>query len=825
MKKLRLTPAASVTNNQNGVLLSSDLGDFQIHGRDVGEFINRVIPLLDGELGESEICEQLSDYAADSVKAVLGMLTKHGLLETFTEQQSFVPPGLMQERFLKPWQNYQTGLRAADYSLAEKRLLVVGLDPWSVKCLTELATAGVGHIHLLDKENLSEDDVVCQRSLGQENTGKPRLDVVKDYLTSENPWTRVTTSALTEENNLLQIENCDWDLVIVTLGRDSTYWSKLVSEFIHQYQLKAIYGHLDGLESWIGPVVNNEKGQNGSCWNCMSLRKLGTNEHSELAHELEKSGKKQRSARARSMLTPMSAMTGQQLAMEALKLLWNYAESDLVAQVLVQNLVTNEAEKHAIIPIPWCEVCGFDHNDAKLHPLNMIPKTPTHSQTSHGAMSAVASHTIATNPLNDIQDVEQFKSMFKGWIDPLTGIVRQLTGHARHLPDFPVTASAGVATFTQGEYDPRSAGQIGSGKGLDDISAHISAVGEALERYSASRYRVSDCKYASIVQLRGDYIDPETLVLYSKKQYASPGFPFHKWQRKQKIHWCQGKWLGTENEVWVPALVTYFNFACPQKEQFSQVSSNGLAAGQDNDDAAIRACYEMIERDAMMLTWYAKLPCKRLKYDSLYKGKMRVMIDEILALGIELECYLLDVGLHVPTVVCLAMGDGYRTPAVSVALATHGDIKVAMRKAILEQGHVMPYLCHLMRSQQKIPQHVSEVQSLEDHAAYYFSIDKRYAFDFMRCTIDEAIDVTDWQYPVVRNIHELKQRLDDAGIDVAVVDVTSPDMALSPFRVARAIGVNVQPIHFGEQFKRVDNPRLRKLLQGRPVNDEPHPIA
>ena len=372
MKKLRLTPAASVTSNQNGVLLSSDLGDFQIHGRDVGDFINRVIPLLDGQLNEIDICAQLPDYAEDSVKTVLGLLTQHGLLEEVSDHQTFTPPGVMQERFLQPWKRQQSGKLTDDYSLAETSVLVVGLDPWSVKCLTELTTAGVGHIHLVDKEQLSEDDVACHRNLGQDNIGTPRLQVVADYLSQENPWTSISTEQLKIENEQLCIQDGQWDLTIVTLGKDSLYYLKQVSEYLHRRELKAIYGHLDGLESWIGPVVNNEKGQCGSCWNCMNLRKLGTQEQSELAHELEKSGNKQRSARARSMLTPMANIAGQQLAMEALKLLWNYTQTDLVSQVLVQNLITNEAEKHAIIPIPWCAVCGFDHGDAEAHPLNMV---------------------------------------------------------------------------------------------------------------------------------------------------------------------------------------------------------------------------------------------------------------------------------------------------------------------------------------------------------------------------------------------------------------------------------------------------------------------
>ena len=824
--KLQLSPAATITPNAQGVLLQSDLGDFQLHGQDVSEFISHIAPMLDGQHDKQAIFDALPGYDNNSIEAVVNMLMQHGLVEEVEVQDgdTFTPPWQPHERFLQAWSAPE---QKPTSSLEHAHLLVIGLEPWAVKMVDELANAGVGHIHVLDNQNLSQDDLLCHRPFTQANLGKPRAEALQQIMAEQAPWCEITYGPLELDNEKQLAVSCqlDWQLVLITLGKEAQFWQHKASDYVQQGRYQALYGNLDGLESCIGPVV---KPGETACWNCLRLRKLGTSYNPQMAHALDQTvADNQQAGRARTILSPMAVMTGQQLAMEALKLLLCYTQTNLAGAVQVQNLVTGESEQHTIIPVPWCEVCGHDHSHVAAMQQTSQPTTQV------GAMSAVAAHsTPMDNPLNRVSNVEELKDLLKGWIDPLTGVIRQLSGHAPQLPDFPVTASAGVSTFTAGEFDPRGmggggggGGQVGSGKGLDEVSAHISAVGEAIERYSAARYRMEDCKYASVSQLNGDYIDPETLVLYSQKQYNSVNFPFSPFKRKQKIHWAEGHWLGQTKPVWVPALVTYFNFEAPFKEQFSQVSSNGLAAGQNPEDAGIRATYELIERDAMMLTWYARQPCQRLKIDSQYKGKMRVMIDDITSRGISLELYLLDVGIHVPTVVCLAFGNGISTPAVSVALACHGDINVAMRKALLEQGHVMPYLCQLMNSGQRFPQQVHEVQSLEDHAAYYFSTTKTAAFDFMRQPFEQAITPEDWPYPVVSDAADLRQRLVNAGVDVAVVDVTAPDVALSPFSVARAVGVHMQPIHFGEQFKRVDNPRLRKLLKGQPVNNDPHPIA
>lgn len=817
--KLQLSPAATITPNPEGVLLQSDLGDFQLHGKDVSEFVSKICPLLNGEHNEQDICSALPNYTDDSIKTLLQLLLKNGLIESVTTEQDFTPPWPSHERFLQAWQHSD---KQSTESLKNAKVLVIGLEPWATKMVDELANAGVGHIHILDNETLNTDDVLCHRPLQNKNIGKPRAKILQNILKKQSPWCQISFGNIElNDNQQLELESQQWDLAIVTLSKEAQFWLHKASEFIEQNNILSLYGCIDGLESWLGPVVTPGK---SACWNCTRLRRLGTANNPQLAHELDRlTNVSKQTSRARTMLSAMAAICGQQLTMEALKLLLRYTPSNLIGKVQVQNLINYSSEVHTIIPVPWCQVCGFDHNHLPNHLSNQSSTTTPSS--NYVAQSAVSTHTQPSNPLNDVTSVEQLTELLSGWIDPTLGVIRQLSGHFAGLPDYPITASAGVSNFTAGQFDPRAGGQMGSGKGLDEVSAHIGAVGEAIERYSAARFNMANLKYASINQLTGDYIDPQDLVLYGKNQYNSPNFPFVPFKRKQKIHWNQGRWIGSDKAVWVPSLVTHFNFNAPPQEQFSQVSSNGLAAGQNHSDAAIRATYELIERDAMMLTWYAQLPCQRLKYDSQYQGKMRIMIDDLTSKGVTIELYLLDVGIHIPTVVCLALGNGMTTPAASVSLSTHSDINVAMRKALLEQGHVFPYLCSLMGPNHKIPRHVSEVQTLEDHAAYYFLPDKLPAFDFMRQPEQYAIDPNQWSYPQVSNERELRQHLINAGVDVAIIDVTSPDVALSPFSVARAVGVHMQPIHFGEQFKRVDNPRLRKLLKGRPVNNNPHPIA
>jgi ribosomal protein S12 methylthiotransferase accessory factor len=157
-------------------------------------------------------------------------------------------------------------------------------------------------------------------------------------------------------------------------------------------------------------------------------------------------------------------------------------------------------------------------------------------------------------------------------------------------------------------------------------------------------------------------------------------------------------------------------------------------------------------------------------------------------------------------------------------MAAHNSWQAAIEKAILEQGHVGPYIRRLARKQgAKIPSDPSEVRTLIDHALYYVDPGRALGVQFL----GEKGGIS---YRELVNEPELSgedclARFDGAGLRIAIADVTSPDLLDRPFRVARAIARYIQQIDFGHHMRRLANPRLAALLDGRPVNPAPHPIA
>jgi ribosomal protein S12 methylthiotransferase accessory factor len=272
----------------------------------------------------------------------------------------------------------------------------------------------------------------------------------------------------------------------------------------------------------------------------------------------------------------------------------------------------------------------------------------------------------------------------------------------------------------------------------------------------------------------------------------------------------------------MPALNTLLNFHPPQAERFCQVTSNGLAAGATLTDASLHAVFELVERDAFMLTWFGHLPAKRIILDETLPDGISGVLERLEELGATVECYEINAGIDIPVVLCVARGDGVNWPGATIGLGAHLGTRQALRRAILELGQTGPYLRRVMqRKEQPVPQ-TREVRTFRQHALYYLPRHRSRAFDFLQQS--PRIHLSKIGESDKSSLAEVSRRLDDAGIQVAIADLTSPDILSIPMLVVRALGMDLQAIHCGFGMERTRNFRLKRLIPGR-INSRIHPLC
>jgi thiazole/oxazole-forming peptide maturase SagD family component len=460
--------------------------------------------------------------------------------------------------------------------------------------------------------------------------------------------------------------------------------------------------------------------------------------------------------------------------------------SPLVDHVLIIDTSRRVTSRHRVIPLSRCPACGG---------AGAFPRSGDNGVRGRGRPPAGSSRSLL--------------AALAGWIDPRTGVISGLV--LERPADTGVALPRVVTTAPPRVVDEGGSLQrlpLGWGKGVTWTGAILSAVGEAVERYAAWLPDPARLRWARRDELDGECLDPGSVALYSDEQYRREGFPYRRFDPAGPHPWVSGTWLGTDRRVWVPAVLAFLSLTLHPEQLLCQGSSNGLAAATDPHEAALRATLELVERDALMAAWLTGQPGTPVELDR--RSRLRRIIDGVEALGCRVELYVLPTSACGTTAMCLALGDGRRYPGATIALGADLDPGRALRQAILELGQTGPFLRRMMRTRAiPVPRTPSRVRTMLDHAAYYFPRDRAAAFDRLRSRAPAVSARELARRAPARTLASCAAALAASGVRVALVDVTSPDVATGPFRVARAVSPDLQPISHGHGLDRAPVPRLR----------------
>ena len=422
--------------------------------------------------------------------------------------------------------------------------------------------------------------------------------------------------------------------------------------------------------------------------------------------------------------------------------------------------------------------------------------------------------------------LDKYQNLHAKWADERTGILRYLITEPPNSSQFKSVWTSAATLRRSMAAKERSLKATAFGAGISSVEAITKALGEALELYAAGECAEHDLRYSAASSLDGEFLDPRALSLYSQAQYKTPSFPYEPFHLRKRLAWTRGRWLDTGADVWLPAFLTYFGAMPTLDQSYAEVTTSGLAAGTSLADASMRAICELIERDAFMITWLARLPAQRLIPDVIDDGTRNVEA-EFATHGMEIRTYLLNTGIAVPVVLSLIFGDGKNWPGAIVGLGAHADPIAATQSAMLELALMAPALrSEMLQNKRRFPRRADQVKTPLDHALFYVPKRRARAFDFLEKENAAAVLLSDLPRPDRINLSFYRTRLADAEVRVALKNLTPKIVADDrSFRVVRALGTNLQPLHFGFGRERTTTKRLRTLAKHNKLSLLPHPLA
>jgi len=393
--------------------------------------------------------------------------------------------------------------------------------------------------------------------------------------------------------------------------------------------------------------------------------------------------------------------------------------------------------------------------------------------------------------------VEEAAARAEVAVDDRLGLVREI-GEAHSFPaPYYLATLCDTTAFSDAE-----AGPMAAGVDVDWNAAFVKAVGEALERYGAGVYRESSFEVAATNDLQ-DAVAPSSFVLSPDFEEPDPSEP---------IPWRRGESLHTGESVHLPAEFVVFP---PLVHRHAPSITTGLGLGSSVVGALLSGLYEVVERDATMLSWYSTFePLGLSVEDETFEALARRARSEDLAV----TSLLVTQDVDVPVVtVAVHREDGW--PRFAVGSGANLDPVAAASGALAEA------LQNWMELRAMGPERAAEDDSA---IARYAELppDARSLLDVETTVPASHLGSGDGSDAPTgaEALDALLGALEAAGLSAYAARLTPRDVERVGFEVVRVLVPGAQPLFTGDRFFGERARTVPRTLGFRPRLDRPpHP--
>ena len=371
----------------------------------------------------------------------------------------------------------------------------------------------------------------------------------------------------------------------------------------------------------------------------------------------------------------------------------------------------------------------------------------------------------------------------------------------------------------------------GVGISLDREIAKEKAIGEALERYCGS-HASQILARTSYQSLKNIGLNPKNLVYFADSQYL-PGFSYRKPSSIQLINWVEGYSLVKQQKVFVPAFAVYlgYNRLIPPEERFLPTSSCGLALQTSQEKAVIKGIFELIERDAAMITWLTKRRVPRLDLSSVELPELIYLRDKVSEEGFNMDICISTIDFPFPSVIAIVYDSKNRAPYVSFGLATEIDLEKAALKA-LEEALMIRNTLEILNEEDKIRQlKRPSVNNFLDHAIFYATPSRRKFWKFLLKGPLLSLREINRQYRFTeakkhQTLKNVIRDFNNMNKEVIWVDVTDRIVKRMGYVAVKVIIPELHPMDISYNARFLGGRRLPTLLEKwQRINSYPHPFA
>lgn len=371
--------------------------------------------------------------------------------------------------------------------------------------------------------------------------------------------------------------------------------------------------------------------------------------------------------------------------------------------------------------------------------------------------------------------------------------------------------------------DPAEAWQTVSGAvGWSDAQARAAAIAEGLERLAAAQVPLPVRRRADLAACGERMLDESQFALFSPAQHQTPGFAWPLTRSPDDgfapVHCLLPNLLkgGADTAppapVWVPQELVGLG---PRSGVARLPStSSGLAAHGDGVHgpwlALLRAAQELLERDALTVTWLHGLGGREIAVPAHWQARAT-------RLGGTLRAFDLTQAWNPHPVIAVTGGAPQQgQPRWVLGVACRASAAQALDKAALEWAQSLAFAGYMLSERaHELPREAAELRRFDEHAAFYSLRPElwlqvpllRHAEPVCALSADAQSeepgrgnqDFTQEKQRARMHLLQLTQSLQDAGITLLYRELTTRDVAAAGLRVMRVISPELALLHSDER--------------------------
>lgn len=525
----------------------------------------------------------------------------------------------------------------------------------------------------------------------------------------------------------------------------------------------------------IGPIFQP---RNTACWHCLAHHLL---DNLPVENYLRKKGIDASAWKKSPAFLDSSVQTSlNMVATEIFKWIAGGRNPELEGNLLTYDVLKSRIDSHPVLKRPQCPVCGVITPGARDEPRAI-------------ALGRRKKVFVADGGYRNVAPEDTWKK-YQHLIDPVTGIARSIE---KVSPEFSPLFHTYVARHNceLGDIESLRVNISGrsAGKGKTDITARVSALGEALERYSAV-FQGDEIRYRSNYHNLGERaIHPNTCLNFSSAQYSDR----ENWNENcssltQRVplpfdedlerDWTPVWSLTHEEFKYLPTAYCYSGYPRNIDAGDCPADSNGRAAGNTLEEAILQGFLELVERDAVALWWYNRTSHPGVDLASFDEPYFQALQEEYRTLDRQLWVLDITSDLNIPTFAAVSRRTDNEVEDIVLGYGAHLDATLALGRALTEVNQILPAVLDAnadgtTRYKSYEPLAVQWWKTAKVREETYLSPSQR--FPLKRSEDYSRIDGRD----LFDDIELCRRSVEERGMETLVLDQTRPDIGMKVVKV------------------------------------------